>query len=166
VDVVVVYDGAETINSIFFGLSIAGELQQFYKETCDVDLQISVSGSVRPKWISRDDYVRTVMLDHRFIYGGKPFLVIVRSDISKLPDRPFLGEAFGILGGPCVVAGDQPPGPATAGVIAVHELGHTLLGPNHQDGTFMGSALERENRIVTPEQRSMIRATALRFGGS
>ena len=43
--------------------------------------------------------------------------------------------------------------------IIGHELGH-LLGLGHEEGTFMATPLELHNRVVTAEQRKILRRGA------
>lgn len=50
------------------------------------------------------------------------------------------------------------------GMIIDHELGH-LLGLDHEEGTFMRSALETENRAVSIFQKVTLLENAYRLGG-
>ena len=48
--------------------------------------------------------------------------------------------------------------------IMDHELGHLMIGPQHENGTFMRDTLQVINRRVTPVQRSIMLRNAERLG--
>jgi len=128
-----------------------------------LNLQVTVSGAPGLLWPVGPEYVDTLSLAHRFQHQSQPFLVLLRSDVTRLSDGRYLGEAFGGEGGFCAVAGDQPPGPASAAAIATHELGH-CLGLGHEPNTFMDAVLEGDDWTVTVQQRTIIRRVARQYG--
>lgn len=74
-----------------------------------------------------------------------------------------IGVAYAPLGF-AVLAGNllQPGGTSWLDELIDHELGHLLGLEEHQEGTFMAAALELHNRVVTPQQRDIVRRGARR----
>ena len=58
----------------------------------------------------------------------------------------------------------QPGGDSWLDEVLDHELAH-LLGLGHEEGTFLAAVLELHNRVVTAEQRRLVRAAAYLLGG-
>jgi hypothetical protein len=158
VPIVIVYDGPAELNRLPIGFDVGRELTRFFLEQAGIQLYVTVSGTTADLWPVGPEYVQDAQVLHRFQEHGQPFMIMIRSDVSRLSNGRYLGEAFGGAGGFCVVAGNRPPGPATAAAIAVHEFSH-LLGLGHEEGTFMSPILETMSRVVTPAQRAKIRET-------
>ena len=161
VPVVVVYDGPEDLSHIPLGVDVKVALEQFYLEHAGLNLQVSVEGYQAPAW--PENYIQTLGLEYYFKHHGRPFTILVRSDTERFSFGRYLGEAFGV-GGYCIVAGNQPPGSASAVKIAIHEFGHSL-GLQHQSHTSMDEVLEGDEWTVTAEQRTTIRKVARQYGG-
>lgn len=171
VHLVVVYDGLQELNRLGMGIGVAKEVREFYRRTCNIDLHITVSGRPMRPWAD-ESYVDHILWAHRFKQGGESFLILLRVDTATLT-QGHVGRAFipwgetSYLGGVCAVAGlhSLPDGTPLAGRITIHELGHLLLGIEHEDDTFIDSIIEEATSIVTKAQRARARETAARFGG-
>lgn len=162
VPLVVVYHGPESLNYLPVGLGAAAAAKDFFRRTCNIELQVTVSARAIAKWAPGPEYAQTVLVEHRYRHGGATFLVLIRSDEARLSGGRFLGQAFAGTGGFCVVAGNHPP-PSLVNETAIHELGH-LFGLDHEDQTFMAAVLEVDERIVTKAQRAKARQTAYQYG--
>lgn len=157
VPIIVAYNGAPALNRLGVAFNAADQIHEFYREQAGVLLQTTVSGYLNYTWSLED--INAALIAHRFLFGGHPFTALIMSETGRTRGGN-LGEAFGGVGGFCMVAADQ----GYVGPTLAHEFGH-LFGLDHEEGTFMATALELNNRIVTPTQREIIRAAASQYGG-
>ena len=101
---------------------------------------------------------------HHWEGGGRSLTVYVWSDLDRVGDD-YLGEAFIDQGIVAMAGTSQPGGDSWLDEVFDHEVaGHLLMGPEHVENTFLSATLELHNRVVTKEQKALIRAAAYRFG--
>jgi len=157
VPIVVAYNGLRDLNRLGVALNAADQIRAFYLERVGILLQPTVSGYAY--YLNTVEEIQAALIAHRFQFAGDPFLTMIMSDADRTAGGS-LGIAFAGVGGFCMVAARQ----GYVGPTVAHELGH-LFGLDHEEGTFMATQLELNNRIVTPAQRETIRRVADEYGG-
>lgn len=134
----------------------AAESKKFWAAV-GIRLRVNVRGlaaEVDPT-VALGDTIRRL---HLYRVGSQPPTVYVLNDSERLEGK-FLGLAYS--SGLAVVAGIVETN--TLDEIIDHELGHLLLGSEHEEGTFMAPILELHNRTVTAQQRKALRHGALKY---
>ena len=163
VDVVLVALDYGNVNRLPIIFDMVETSKKWWAEQFNINLQVSLRGVQSDVLALGSSYSIDLRRLHHWQGGGRPLTVYVWSDLERVGDG-YLGEAFLDHGIVAMAGTAQPGGDSWLDEVFDHELAH-LLGLQHEADTFLAAVLELHNRVVTAEQRRLVRAAAYLLGG-